>query len=117
MKIILPWPPAKLWPNRSLKSHWAANSTAHRKYKEQVWGALLEQRVCHMPTDGNLRVVFTFIRKDRVRYDLDNARAAIKCGTDAIAQKIGVDDYYWTPQVLVRGDPDKDNPRVEVELI
>ena len=99
MKVLLPWPPRELWPNR--KAHWRRKAEAAKMYRNLAhWSAVAAGAV------PGCAVAITFQPPDRIARDLDNMLAAIKSGIDGIASAIGVDDSKW--QISIRkGEPVK----------
>jgi crossover junction endodeoxyribonuclease RusA len=110
VKITLPYPPAKLSPNKRL--HWAARAQIVAKYRADCFAVTLtvknhglqgdERRLSPRP----LPIKITFHPPDRRRRDRDNMIAAFKAGADGVADAIGVDDADWSPTYAV-GEPVK----------
>lgn len=106
MKIILPWPDAKLNPNRSKGMHWAS-TTALRKSARTSAGFLAHQA---MAADrGSLRgspdtlpLTITFVQPDRRARDRDNLLAALKPSLDGVADALGVNDSQFDPITIRR---------------
>jgi crossover junction endodeoxyribonuclease RusA len=105
MKIRLPYPPAKLSPNKRL--HWAQRAAIVGVYRREC---RILSRHFHVADIGLTRrplpVKITFHPPDRRRRDRDNAIAAFKAGADGVADAIGVDDADWSPTYEV-GEPVK----------
>ena len=105
MQIRLPYPPAKLSPNKRL--HWAARAQAVAKYRREC--AVLARHFRDLPrtlSPRPLPVKITFHPPDKRRRDRDNMIAAFKAGADGVADAIGVDDAHWSPTYAV-GEPVK----------
>ena len=110
MKITLPYPPAKLSPNKRL--HWAARAQVVAKYRRDCRYACIAelngkswlwQAVGSPP---RLPIKITFYPPDKRRRDRDNMIAAFKAGADGVADAIDVDDADWSPTYAV-GEPVK----------
>ena len=105
MRVELPWPAAALSPNRKNGSHWA---TVHAIKGKRVAGARVltmqaMQQAGYVPPPGALAMTATFCPPDKRRRDLDNLLAAMKPDFDGISQALGVDDQYFHPLTLRRG--------------
>jgi crossover junction endodeoxyribonuclease RusA len=96
MRLELPFPPPDLNPNG--RSHWAKKARVAKKYKNDCLMLLSRSR---KELAGRDEFSITFCPPDRHRRDRDNAIAAFKWGSDAIADVCGVDDskfritYAW----------------------
>jgi len=113
MRIIIPYPPAKLSPN--VRQHWAAKAKLVKAYRFRCgWEAKATQGGPFDP-DATLPVRITFHPPDKRRRDRDNMIAAFKGGQDGIADAIGVDDSKWEPTYAV-GEPCKPSGKVIVEI-
>lgn len=105
MKVTLPYPPAKLSPNKRL--HWAARAQIVAKYRREC-RILTRGKIDIAPWAGPepMPVQITFHPPDKRRRDRDNMIAAFKAGADGVADAIGVDDADWSPTYAV-GEPVK----------
>ena len=86
MIITLPYPPAKLNPNRRL--HWAQKSKIAKKYRSDC-GFIASQ----FPKAMAFKI--TFHPPCRRKRDRDNVIAAFKAGQDGLADAWGVDDSQF----------------------
>lgn len=86
-KIMLPWFPAILSPNK--RSHWAKKAAAFKKYKADCHIAMLPHRA---RLKGQTKFRITFRAPDHRRRDADNCVGAIKAAIDALSIVVGVDD-------------------------
>lgn len=105
VKIVLPWPPVELSPNRP--GHWAKKAKAKKAYRLACMAAVRDAAGggYSLAPDDVLEVRITFYPKDRRRYDWDNLLARMKAGLDGVADGLGVDDSLFRPQVdVVDGD-------------
>jgi crossover junction endodeoxyribonuclease RusA len=114
MKVLLPFPPAKLSPNA--RGHWAAIAKVKKDYRWQCaiqtrarlrkpvswWDAPSAAAIAQRP----LPITITFNPPDRRARDRDNMIAAFKSGQDGFADAIGVDDSKFEPTYRV-GEPVK----------
>lgn len=105
MLVTLPWPSAKLNPNRSKGLHWAATSSLRKKARADAHlltlGAMNAGRVPRGAT-GSIALTITFVKPDRRARDRDNLLAALKPSLDGLADALGVNDAQFEPVVLRR---------------
>jgi len=104
MRIELPWPDARLNPNRSKGRHWAAVHHVRGKARRDAW-ALTHQASRNGPSyevgvPVPLRI--TFVQPDRRQRDRDNLLAAMKPSLDGIADALGINDYQFDPITIRR---------------
>lgn len=106
MIITLPYPPAKLSPNKRL--HWAARAQIVAKYRRSAWALTMEAMGVAWcpPAKRPLPITITFHPPDNRRRDRDNMIAAFKAGADGVSDAIDVDDADWSPTYAV-GEPIK----------
>ena len=83
MRIVLPYPPAALWPNK--RPHWSAKARATRSYRH--WAKL----AANGAQPGKVHLVFC-PRPLGPKPDLDNCVAAFKAGFDGLADAMGIND-------------------------
>jgi crossover junction endodeoxyribonuclease RusA len=116
IKMVLPWPPVELSPNRP--GHWARKAKAKKAYRTAC--ADIARRAdgggVSLAPDDVLLVRITFHPKDRRRYDWDNLLARMKAGLDGVADGLGVDDSLFRPTVEVAGFDGKAVGLVVVEV-
>lgn len=110
MKLILPWPPSILSPNR--REHWAEKAPFKNKYR-YACGLIAMKEVPEFP-DGKIDLKITFYPPHN-KMDDDNIIGCFKAGRDGIADGWGVNDKRFRP-IYSFGDSDKSNPRVEIEI-
>jgi crossover junction endodeoxyribonuclease RusA len=107
MKIQLPWPDAKLNPNRSKGMHWAATSKLRSQAKIDAFHLALQAassnfcKVLHIRENG-CALSITFVQPDKRARDRDNLLAALKPSLDGIAAALGVDDSLFDPITIRR---------------
>lgn len=108
MKIFLPWPDAKLNPNRSKGVHWASTSSLRKQAKnEAFWltrGALLQNMLIRKESwvDGEFSLSITFVQPDKRARDRDNLLAALKPSLDGVADALGINDSQFDPITIRR---------------
>lgn len=120
LTIVLPLPPAELSPNG--RPHWrqkAAKTATYRTCaKEAAMVAAHDHRDISntMPWEAAYTRA-TFYHRDSRRRDRDNLLASLKAGFDGLRDAgLLIDDDELTHLPVVRA-VDRDNPRVEIELI
>ncbi len=101
LAITLPWPPRVLSPNA--RSHWAPKAKAAKLYRHTAWA--LTRAALDGSTVGAMafHIEYTFCAPSHRPFDLDNALAWMKSGTDGIAQALCLNDKHFTFAAL-RGE-------------
>lgn len=102
--IELPFPNARLNPNRANGRAWQARNGAKREAHETAY-FLAQQAIAvtnHAPYMTRLEL--EFCPPDARRRDLDNLLASMKPSIDGIAAALGIDDVIFRSIVLRRGD-------------
>jgi hypothetical protein len=106
LTVRLPWPHTALWPNRNLGAPWQyrqkpkAEAKAAGYYEGLQLGVKLTPKVA-------VPVTYTFHPSTNRKYDLSGAFGACKAYEDGLAKALGLDDYYFYPVTLRRGEPRK----------
>lgn len=95
-RIILPWPPSELSPNK--RQHWAKLAKAKKLYRAACATQARLQGLDRMAVNA-VHLKLTFTPPTRRRFDLDNLLARMKSGLDGLADVIGVDDSRWTLEI------------------
>lgn len=106
MKIILPWPDAKLNPNSSKGRHWSSTSALRSKAKTDafyVTKTCMAIQSTEFAPEGPQSLSITFVQPDRRARDRDNLLAALKPAIDGIASALGIDDSQFDP-ITIRRD-------------
>ena len=93
MRIVLPWPPSELSPNK--RQHWAKLAKAKKLYRAACATQARLQGLDRMASE-RLHLSLTFYPPTRRAFDLDNLLARMKSGLDGLADVIGVDDSRWS---------------------
>lgn len=110
VRIVLPWPPSELSPNK--RQHWAQLAKAKKLYRTACATRARIQGLDRMAVNAvNLKL--TFYPPTRRRFDLDNLLARMKSGLDGLADVIGVDDSRWTLEI---SKADRVGGYVQVEI-
>lgn len=123
MLIVLPWPDAKLNPNRSKGVHWASTSALRKKARGDAYlltrGALAKSLAATgKPFDSGatLPLTITFVQPDKRARDRDNLLAALKPSLDGIADSLGCNDSQFEPITIRRAyGPKPGSVVVEIE--
>lgn len=110
-RIELPFPPAALSGHNT--GHWRVKSALVKKHREWSYAVTLSARPKIAET-GDILLVMHFHPKDN-RGDRTNFANRMKPYIDGIADALGVNDRRFLPSYHFYA-PDKNNPRVEVEI-
>ncbi len=102
MQIILDFPPADLFPNRSKGKHWAVMHKSKTTYRESSYWATKQQAGGWKHGGGDLHLTLTFHMPDKRHRDADNCLAAAKAGLDGMADALGVNDRHFQPITIYR---------------
>lgn len=109
MRIELPWPDARLNPNRSKGMHWSATAKLRKEAREAAFWIARQvlvgnARAAGQPLGGDALVPIdiTFVAPNKAVRDLDNLLAALKPSLDGVAQCLGTDDSKFEPITLRR---------------
>jgi len=113
IKLILPYPPSELLPNKH--THWSVKAKATREVREQAyWMAKNQTRLYGSWTSVALDITF-YPPKGRVA-DMDGLYAAFKPCLDSLvdAQIIADDSPKVIKLVSLHVGEKSDNPRTEI---
>lgn len=110
IKFDLPWPSAKLNPNRSMGKHWGSTTALRKQARaDAAWmakGAMMQRLLEKLPAldfgAGPVPLAITFIQPDRRARDRDNLLAALKSSLDGVADALGVNDSQFEPVTIRR---------------
>ena len=102
MQIILDFPPADLFPNRSKGKHWAVMHKSKTTYRESSYWATKQQAKGWKHNGEDLHLTLTFLMPDKRHRDADNCLAAAKAGLDGMATALGVNDRHFQPITIFR---------------
>jgi len=101
VEVDLPWPPARLFPNRARTQSWRKNANLARIYRRECWVMTLASKV-----QGKRLLKVCFHPPDKRRRDDDGCIAAFKAGRDGVADALRIDDYHFRPEYSF-GEPVK----------
>lgn len=107
ISFTLPWPSAKLNPNRSKGAHWASTSALRKSARTEAWALVkvaMTQANCQPGIFGvsAVSLAITFVQPDRRARDRDNLLASMKPAIDGIADALAINDAQFDPIVLRR---------------
>jgi crossover junction endodeoxyribonuclease RusA len=99
MIIRLPWPDARLSPNRKNGKAW--QSTSKLKTEQRTAANICTKAALHTSGDktweGNIPLSLVYLAPDKRHRDLDNLLASSKALLDGMAEALGVDDSRFKP--------------------
>lgn len=106
--VTIPFPDARLNPNRSKGMHWAATSALRKSARTDAW-MLTRAAASKTPWYGTERrkaeavpLTITFIQPDRRQRDRDNLLAACKPALDGVADALEINDSQFDPVTIRR---------------
>lgn len=106
--VMLPFPDARLNPNRSKGVHWAATSALRKTARTSAY-TLARVAALGTPWYGierrkadSVPLVITFVQPDRRHRDRDNLLAACKPALDGVADALEVNDSQFDPVIIRR---------------
>jgi crossover junction endodeoxyribonuclease RusA len=104
LRIELPWPDARLNPNRSKGRHWAHTADLRGRARRDAWVLTHQAARSGKPFEVGVPVALsiTFVQPDRRQRDRDNLLAAMKPSLDGIADALGINDYQFDPITIRR---------------
>lgn len=100
MKITLPWPPAKLNPNRHGDRR--AISGMRKHYRDECFYLTREQMAGQVEParDGFLPLRVTMHQPDGRHRDVDNMLASVKNALDGMAMALRINDRQFKPVTI-----------------
>ena len=108
LTITLPWPDARLHPNKRLHFHAVAKvkkTARHDAWVAGIAATTPANRDMYKRAD-TLNVEVLFLPPDNRRRDTDGMLTSCKAALDGIADALGVDDSRWR-LTIDRGEPVK----------
>jgi crossover junction endodeoxyribonuclease RusA len=112
IRITLPLPPTV--------NHYQRNASATQRYTtaegkrfKQAAARIASQHRRGIPINARLALRAVLYFPDKRRCDLDNR---VKPLQDALSAGMGFDDWQIDRLEVIRGEPDKQRPRCEVEI-
>jgi crossover junction endodeoxyribonuclease RusA len=119
--VTLPFPDARLNPNRSKGVHWAATSALRKSARTDAW-MLTRAEASKTAWYGAERrkadsvpLTITFIQPDRRHRDRDNLLAACKPALDGVADALEINDSQFDP-VTIRREYGQKPGSVRIEI-
>jgi crossover junction endodeoxyribonuclease RusA len=118
---MLPFPNARLNPNRSKGVHWAATSALRKSARTSAYAltrvAALGTPWYDVPRSKaqTVPLVITFIQPDRRHRDRDNLLAACKPALDGVADALEINDSQFDP-VTIRREYGEKPGAVRIEI-
>lgn len=106
LTVTLPWPHTALWPNSNLGAPWQYRQKPKAEAKALGYYEGLQLGV-KLPPKVAVPVALIFCASTKRRYDVIEAAGACKAYLDGLARAVGLDDYYFYPVTLQRGEPRK----------
>jgi crossover junction endodeoxyribonuclease RusA len=102
MRIVLPWPDRRLWPNYHV--HWRVKERARKEAIEAGYVAAREVYVLgeDPPLTGELLVTYHIYPPSRRSFDDDGCIGALKHYRDGVARGLAVNDrqfHMQTPEI------------------
>lgn len=117
MKLVLPWPSAKLTPNAKRRTHWRTYQPAIKEARLKamlVTSSHPDVKCGFNFGDGKIPVSVTFYPPDRRKRDDDGMIGQFKPYRDGICDALGIDDHRWKTSYTV-AEPCKPG-RIEIEI-
>lgn len=103
IEITLPWPNAKLNPNRSKGCHWKSTASLRKLARADAYFLTKQaSRGATFPMGQEVAMVIVFVQPDRRARDRDNLLAAFKPSLDGVADALGVNDAQFEPITVRR---------------
>ena len=106
MIIILPFPDARLNPNRSNGNHWASTAKLRKAARIEAFTITVNKvrkfELSFSKDSGSVPLKITFIQPDKRQRDRDNLLAAFKPHLDGIADGLGINDAQFEPVTICR---------------
>lgn len=94
-RVTLPWPDPRLSPNA--RNHWSVRCKVVAGARSTAFYSAKQAGAPVLPTEGDIRVLWTFCAPDRRMRDMDNCIAANKAHADGLADAWGVNDRRFVP--------------------
>lgn len=100
--IVMDFPPADLFPNRSKGRHWGSLYQVRSDYRERSAWQAKSQLKNWKHLGGTIRLDLTFEMPDKRHRDADNCLAAAKGALDGLADALFVNDRLFDPIIIRR---------------
>ena len=106
MIILLPFPDARLNPNRSNGNHWASTAKLRKAARIEAFTITINEirksGVAISKTYISVPIKITFVQPDKRQRDRDNLLAAFKPHLDGIADGLEINDAQFEPVTICR---------------
>ena len=99
-EIILDFPPADLFPNRSKGKHWGSLYKTRSDYRENSFWQTKQQLKNWKYLGKAISLDLTFEMPDKRHRDVDNCLAAAKAAIDGLADALFVNDKVFEPLII-----------------
>jgi crossover junction endodeoxyribonuclease RusA len=105
VRIVLPFPPSDLFPNKANGKHWSSTRAIKDGYRDTAFYLTKQagQLSAFFVLDGrdeSVPMKITFVQPDNRHRDVDNMLAAAKHALDGVAKALGLDDRVFRPIVV-----------------
>lgn len=97
MKVVLPFPPAELFPNRAAGKHWSSTRRVKDSFRDQAFYLTKQSSKNWLKLTGEVGLHVTFVQPDMRHRDVDNMLAASKHAIDGFAKALEMDDKQFRP--------------------
>ena len=114
-RIVVPFPESALFQNS--RKCWRAKARAVQNARQVAQIKTMAWLASRGPIDPDATLIRFAFHPPHNRHDKLNLPEAMKAHVDGIARALHVNDKNWQPAAHIFMPPDKENPRVEIELL
>lgn len=104
LRIVLPFPPAQLFPNRANGRAWQGLRALKDEARDTAYMLTKQASKRFSAPAGDIPITLTFHAPDRRKRDRDNCLSASKHMLDGVALALGIDDARFEPLIVRRGE-------------
>ena len=104
--LELPWPPPVLFPNKSMRTHWAKRSKAAKLAREAAFFLATANHLAK-PTGEMVNIRVVFEQPDRRKRDWDGMIGSVKAYLDGLSDYLGIDDSKFRLSFEFPAEPRK----------
>ena len=102
MRVVLPFPPSDLFPNKANGKHWSSTRAIKDGYRDTAFYLTKQTGQFPLPVviqneEVSFPMSLTFVQPDGRHRDADNMLAAAKHALDGVAKALGLDDKLFRP--------------------